>query len=943
MTKILLDVLGYYFFLSAVFASPILTLTDHIEQCQVIGNFSEESNIKRIADTSWLNGCTGNKFITGVWSEDVTGRFVKAKCCGNLTDNHFTWEIRDLSFFHKGSSEVNEKWNIECDKHAIITGFRFAADKKFIFLSSVRCSLLIDKVVDKNDCQLLEFNQKPDLRTGYKDKWQYECPAGFGLVGLYDDQSFMSIKKAKCCNITDQEIKPGWKSNFFDNLAGYIQDNNNYDFELEPEGYLITNKGRPFSPKGDSTLTTRIISSGFSSTPFCFLITQVVVGNGVTNIYLRNNSTDLLIKVIKPILKAQSETFHIMIKPSSRSQLVIESILTKGIYTIEELSIKEEGFCKLNCLNCTINEECLQQVDKPKCVCKTNFVRDDNGTCVFAPHSTKNPISGISKGPGVDDFSHTKSTVTKNNILTTFSDKSTLLFKSVEKNNNLTLVVIAAVFGAVALLVIILAVYLCFRNNIPIKLKRMSSFELQLHEIEKIEGIGYANARFSSHQVSMDSITSVSNSFYRSYMNNIGAVEEISAPTVEIVNRSSLVSVKVDRTGEEPIYTRIKQSHNQNEASFLNQSFIMNDTEDEGKQSNHLVNFSGPEYGDSVYDEDLSSAEFCTPGSDEEELLTGLHEIDKESIDITAKVLGQGAFGLVKLAILLSVKGKSQVAVKILKKGYGSSISYEDRVSFWQEAAIMSQFDHPNVISFYGVLVGKIPSMVVEYLPRGNLWKYLKTAQRLRKAKGVHTINQDLHKLFLRMARNINAGITYLASLKFVHRDLAARNILLDSDLTCKIADFGLSRHFLSEEQYYLSNGGRIPVKWTAPEALQFNKYSSKSDVWSYGIVLWEIWSIGIPPYGNWCNDKVIKEVCENNYRLPAPSGVPNYIYKLMLDCWNFDKNKRPSFSQIKFSLRKDDDQILGKNHSAIVERVRSLTFPSNKQEVDSFENNISF
>ena len=85
-----------------------------------------------------------------------------------------------------------------------------------------------------------------------------------------------------------------------------------------------------------------------------------------------------------------------------------------------------------------------------------------------------------------------------------------------------------------------------------------------------------------------------------------------------------------------------------------------------------------------------------------------------------------------KLASLISVKGKKEVAVKILKKGNCSNILYEDRVLFWQEAAIMSQFDHPNVIAFYGVMVGKVPSMVVEYLPRGNLWKYLKTARRLR-------------------------------------------------------------------------------------------------------------------------------------------------------------------------------------------------------------------
>ena len=247
---LLASFLNLLFFISAFFGCcftlvlstyasyPNIRLAELTEQCYVIGNFTEEPMTKRVADTAWTYSCTENKFITAVWSEDVSGRFVKAKCCGNITDNSFSWEIRDLSFFHKGSDKIDEKWNIECEKYAIITGrlfmnknsftcvhqvlykviqfflylltnlkkwllgFRFAANERLIFLSSVRCSLLIDKIVDKNNCNILEFDKKPDQHTNYNDKWQYECPSGYGLVGLYDDQSFMSIKKAKCCEIT---------------------------------------------------------------------------------------------------------------------------------------------------------------------------------------------------------------------------------------------------------------------------------------------------------------------------------------------------------------------------------------------------------------------------------------------------------------------------------------------------------------------------------------------------------------------------------------------------------------------------------------------------------------------------------------------------------------------------------------------------------------------
>uniref|UniRef100_A0A1X7UUU1 Protein kinase domain-containing protein n=1 Tax=Amphimedon queenslandica TaxID=400682 RepID=A0A1X7UUU1_AMPQE len=151
----------------------------------------------------------------------------------------------------------------------------------------------------------------------------------------------------------------------------------------------------------------------------------------------------------------------------------------------------------------------------------------------------------------------------------------------------------------------------------------------------------------------------------------------------------------------------------------------------------------------------------------------------------------------------------------------------------------------------------------------------------------------------------------YLSRKKFVHRDLAARNILVSDEGTgiCKIADFGMSRD-LKDESYYISQSKKIPIKWTAPEALHYKKYSSASDVWSYGTVMYEIWSIGHKPFESSTNQECIRLV-DSGYRLPPPPGCPKPMYKLMMQCWNPDTHNRPSFSDISSSLSSPDKQLL--------------------------------
>ncbi|KAK3735401.1 hypothetical protein QZH41_013396, partial [Actinostola sp. cb2023] len=154
----------------------------------------------------------------------------------------------------------------------------------------------------------------------------------------------------------------------------------------------------------------------------------------------------------------------------------------------------------------------------------------------------------------------------------------------------------------------------------------------------------------------------------------------------------------------------------------------------------------------------------------------------------------------------------------------------------------------------------------------------------------------------LGIARGVADGMAYLSGMNFIHRDLAARNILVADNMASKVADFGLSRELDNSEDNpdseYQTQGGKIPVRWTAPEAIRYRKFSCASDVWSYGILLWEIMSFSERPYWDWDNFQVMERI-EGQYRLPAPMNCPMSIHNIMLDCWEAEKNSRPKFPDI--------------------------------------------
>ncbi|XP_061774264.1 LOW QUALITY PROTEIN: ephrin type-A receptor 6 [Nerophis ophidion] len=286
-------------------------------------------------------------------------------------------------------------------------------------------------------------------------------------------------------------------------------------------------------------------------------------------------------------------------------------------------------------------------------------------------------------------------------------------------------------------------------------------------------------------------------------------------------------------------------------------------------------------------------------------------EIDPSRIRIE-RVIGAGEFGEV-CSGRLRTPGKKEIAVaiKTLKGGYVE----RQRRDFLREASIMGQFDHPNIIRLEGVVTKSRPVMiVVEYMENGSLDSFL------RQHDGHFTVIQ-----LVGMLRGIASGMKYLSDMGYVHRDLAARNILVNSNLVCKVSDFGLSRILEDDpEAAYTTTGGKIPIRWTAPEAIAYRKFSSASDAWSYGIVMWEVMSYGERPYWEMSNQDVILSI-EEGYRLPAPMGCPVVLHQLMLHCWQTERSHRPRFTDVVSFLDKLIRNPAASSLLPLVEDIQSL------------------
>lgn len=245
---------------------------------------------------------------------------------------------------------------------------------------------------------------------------------------------------------------------------------------------------------------------------------------------------------------------------------------------------------------------------------------------------------------------------------------------------------------------------------------------------------------------------------------------------------------------------------------------------------------------------------------------------------VLGEVIGHGEFG----DVLLGYYNGRHVAVKSLKRN-------DMVLSLLDEAEFMIGLDHENLVSLVGVLLGnneKDVSMVTEYMANGNLVDFLRS-------RGRHQVDRLQLTQF---AVDICEGMCYLERENVVHRDLAARNILLDSMLKAKISDFGLAKK-ASDCNHAESTVGKFPIKWTAPEALRYSQFSTKSDIWSFGVLLWEIFSFGRVPYPRIPIQDVIRHI-EKGYRMESPEGCPTEITRLMNDAWSLEPERRPSFNK---------------------------------------------
>uniref|UniRef100_A0A8C2TBM1 Tyrosine-protein kinase n=1 Tax=Coturnix japonica TaxID=93934 RepID=A0A8C2TBM1_COTJA len=253
--------------------------------------------------------------------------------------------------------------------------------------------------------------------------------------------------------------------------------------------------------------------------------------------------------------------------------------------------------------------------------------------------------------------------------------------------------------------------------------------------------------------------------------------------------------------------------------------------------------------------------------------------------DVTlGELLGKGNFGEVYKGTL---KDKTPVAVKTCKE----DLPQELKIKFLSEARILKQYDHPNIVKLIGVCTQRQPIYIVmELVPGGDFLSFLRKKKDELKTK-------QLVKFSLDAA----SGMAYLESKNCIHRDLAARNCLVGESNILKISDFGMSRQ--EDDGVYSSSGlKQIPIKWTAPEALNYGRYTSESDVWSFGILLWETFSLGVCPYPGMTNQQAREQV-EKGYRMSAPQKCPEEIYKIMQRCWDYHPENRPKFSEIQKEL----------------------------------------
>uniref|UniRef100_A0AAQ4PG21 Tyrosine-protein kinase n=1 Tax=Gasterosteus aculeatus aculeatus TaxID=481459 RepID=A0AAQ4PG21_GASAC len=275
------------------------------------------------------------------------------------------------------------------------------------------------------------------------------------------------------------------------------------------------------------------------------------------------------------------------------------------------------------------------------------------------------------------------------------------------------------------------------------------------------------------------------------------------------------------------------------------------------------------------------------PYADPDELRSST--VDRNQLFLEDGELGSGNFGTVMRGIYKMKRSEKTVAVKILKNDDNDQSVRDEML---REANVMQQLDNPYIVRMIGICEAENLMLVMELAELGPLHKFLQ--------KNKQTTIKNLTEL----VHQVSMGMKYLEEHNFVHRDLAARNVLLVTQHYAKISDFGLSKAIAEEKNYYKAKGhGKWPVKWYAPECINYFKFSSKSDVWSFGVLMWEAYSYGQKPYKGLKGNDVMQMI-EGGRRMDAPVNCPPEMYDLMKTCWTYKANERPGFKVVEPRLR---------------------------------------
>ncbi|XP_030326069.1 tyrosine-protein kinase SYK isoform X2 [Strigops habroptila] len=298
---------------------------------------------------------------------------------------------------------------------------------------------------------------------------------------------------------------------------------------------------------------------------------------------------------------------------------------------------------------------------------------------------------------------------------------------------------------------------------------------------------------------------------------------------------------------------------------------------------------TGAEKGDQRDALPMDTEVYESPYADPDEMKPKNVTLDRQLLTLEEGELGSGNFGTVKKGFYKMKKGAKPVAVKILKNESNDPAIKDELL---REANVMQQLDNPYIVRMIGICEAEAWMLVMEMAELGPLNKFLQ--------KNRHVTEKNITEL----VHQVSMGMKYLEESNFVHRDLAARNVLLVTQHYAKISDFGLSKALSADENYYKAQShGKWPVKWYAPECMNFYKFSSKSDVWSFGVLMWEAFSYGQKPYKGMKGGEVAQMI-ERGERMERPEVCPTEVYDLMKLCWTYNVDDRPGFTAVELRLR---------------------------------------